>query len=60
MKEDEDNLIDENCSIILIELDKEEEKEDTVKIDFHILKFAKEESELIEDVQEEIDDTSFP
>ena len=32
-------------------------KEDTVENDFHILKFDKEENELIEDLQEELDDT---
>ena len=35
MKEETDNLIDENCSIILTESD----DEDTIKKDFHILKF---------------------
>ena len=37
-----------------------EEKEYTVENDFHILKFDKEEGELIEDLQEKLDDTIFP
>ena len=39
--------------------DEEKEKEWTVKKNFHILKFDKEESELIEDLQEELNDTIF-
>ena len=34
------------CSIILGESDEEEEKESTSKMDFHILKFGKKESEF--------------
>ena len=55
MKEEVDNPSDVNYSIILTESDdKKEEK------DFHILKFDKEESELIEDLQEELDGAVFP
>ena len=60
VKEEIDNPSDENCSIILTESDdEEEEKEGTVEKDFHILKFDKEENELIEDLQEELDDIIF-
>ena len=61
MKEEVNNSSDENYSAILAESDEEEEeKEDSVKNDFHILKFDKEESELIENLQEELDDMIFP
>ena len=60
MKEEFDNSSVENYLIILAESDnKEEEKEGTVEKDFHILKFDKEENELIEDLQEELYDTIF-
>ena len=60
VKEEVDNPCDENCSIILTESDDEEEKkEGTGEKDFHILKFYKEESELIEDLQEKLDNTIF-
>ena len=39
--------------------EEEEEKEGTVEKNFNILKFDKEESELIEDLQEELDDVIF-
>ena len=56
-----DNPSDENYSIILEELDdEEEEKEGRVEKDFHILKFDEEESELIEFLQEELDGAVFP
>ena len=59
-KEEVDNPSDENYSIILAESDdEEEEKEGTVEKNFNILKFDKEESELIEDLQEELDDVIF-
>ena len=58
VKEEVDNPSDENYSIILAESDdEEEEKEGKVEKDFHILKIDKEESELIEDLQEELDGT---
>ena len=67
VKEEVDNPSDDNYSIILAESDDEEEekegtveKEDTVEKDFPILKFDKEESELIENLQEELDDAIFP
>ena len=61
VKEDVDNPSDENYSIILAESDdEEEEKMGTVEKDFHILKFDKEESELIEYLQLELDDAIFP
>ena len=61
VKEVVGNTSDENYSIILAESDdEEEEKEGTVEKDFRILKFDKEESELIEDLQEELDDAIFP
>ena len=50
MKEEVDNPSDENYPIILAESDDEKEKEGTIEKDFHILKFEKEESELIEDL----------
>ena len=60
VKEEVDNFSDENCSIILTESDdEEEEKEGTGEKDFHILKFDKEENELIEDLQEKLDNTIF-
>ena len=55
MKEEVDNPSDENYLIILAESDKKEEKEGILEKDFHILKFDKKESELIEDLQEEFD-----
>ena len=54
VKEEVGNPSDENYSIILAESDDVEEK------DFHILKFEKKESELIEHLQEELDDKIFP
>ena len=58
VKEEVDNPSDVNYSIILAELDnEEEEKEGIAEKDFHILKFDKEESELVEDLQEELDGT---
>ena len=59
LKEEVGNSSDENYSTILAESDHEEEKEGTVEKDFHILKFDKEKSELIIDLQEELDDTTF-
>ena len=61
VNEEVDNPSDENYSIILSESDDEEEMEGIIEKDFHILKFDKEESELIEDLQEKLDDDAiFP
>ena len=60
VNEEIDNPSDDNYSIILAESDEEEEKEGTVEKDFHILKFDKEESGFIEDLQEEFNDAIFP